>query len=158
MAIKRYDIYAVKTTTNREKMVVEQIANRAQLKKLDVASVFHIDSLPQYIFVEATRKGLDDAITDLNHVKNVVGRVTLNELEQLLVPKPIIQQLRPGQIVEIVSGPFRGSRARISSVSMAREEVTVDLLDNPVTIPITVHADIVRIISSDTEHKEASTE
>lgn len=159
LSLKRYDIYAVKTTTSREKLVVQSIAARAELRHLDVVSVFHIDTLPQYIFVEATREGLDNATNGLMHFKSVIGRVKLQELEHLLLPKPVIRQLKPGQVVEIISGPFRGSRAIVSSVSMAREEVTVDLLENPVTIPITVPADTIRIISSKTEeHAEKDDE
>ena len=41
----------------------------------------------------------------------------------------------------LISGPFKGERAKVSRVEAAREELILELLDSPHTIPIRVHAD-----------------
>ena len=64
-----------------------------------------------------------------------------------------------GDIVEIISGPFKGSRAKIVTITMTREEITVELLDSRITIPIVIHADYVRKLESgDTTNLNSSTE
>ncbi|MHA1237260.1 MAG: KOW motif-containing protein, partial [Candidatus Hodarchaeales archaeon] len=70
-----------------------------------------------------------------------------------LVPTPVIEGLKSGDIVEITEGPFKGSQARISSIYQAREEITVDLLTSSVTIPIVLHADSVRLVQASEEEE-----
>ena len=59
----------------------------------------------------------------------------------------------PVGLVEIVGGPFKGMRAKIRRVDRAKEDVTLELLEATFTLPITVHADYVKVIE---KSKEAS--
>jgi ribosomal protein L24 len=57
-----------------------------------------------------------------------------------------------GDVVEIISGPFKGERARVARVDAAKEELILELLDSPHTIPIRVHADFAKIVEK--AHRE----
>ena len=60
----------------------------------------------------------------------------------------MITQLDLGDLVEIIGGPFRGMKAKITRVERTKEEVTIELLEVAFTLPITVHADYVKLVES----------
>ena len=54
--------------------------------------------------------------------------------------------IQKNDIVEIISGPFKREKAKITRIDMAKEEVVVELLEAAVPIPITVSLDTVKVI------------
>ena len=50
--------------------------------------------------------------------------------------------------VEIISGPFKGNRARISTITPTREEVTVIMEGQDIAIPVIIHVDNIRVLES----------
>jgi transcriptional antiterminator NusG len=46
----------------------------------------------------------------------------------------------------VIGGPFKGMRAKITRIDKAKAEVTLELLEATFTLPITVHADYVKLI------------
>ena len=59
--------------------------------------------------------------------------------------------IQKNDIVEIISGPFKREKAKVSRIDQAKEEVVVELLEAAVTIPITVKLDSVKVIRRDKE-------
>jgi transcriptional antiterminator NusG len=57
----------------------------------------------------------------------------------------VIEELDVEDTVEIVGGPFKGMKAKITRIDETKEEVTLELLEATFTLPITVHADYVRL-------------
>ena len=140
-------IFAVRTTTGQEKTVANLLASRVAARNLPVASIFVPETVKGYIFVEASGPHVvDEAISGLKHARGRTrGTVNINDLEKFIVVKPVIEELEEGDIVEIVGGPFKGLRAKITGVDKVTEEVTIELLEEGFTIlPITVHADYVK--------------
>jgi transcription termination/antitermination protein NusG len=76
----------------------------------------------------------------------VPGVVTFPEVERYIVVKPVIEELDEDDLVEVVGGPFKGMRAKITRVDKAKEDVTLELLEATFTLPITVHADYVKLV------------
>jgi len=90
---------------------------------------------------------VEKAIAGIKHVRSrVPGVVTFPEVERYIVVKPVIEELDDEDIVEIVGGPFKGMRAKISRVDKTKEEVTLELLEATFTLPITVHGDYVKLV------------
>ena len=58
----------------------------------------------------------------------------------------MVEELDVDDKVEIIAGPLKGMRARVTRVDKAKGEVTLELLDAAVTLPITVHASYVTIV------------
>jgi len=131
----------------------QSIAQRADVKHLDIKSVL-VTEIEGYIFIEGDSQDIEQAIEGMQYVRTKLGRVNIDELERQINPTPVIKGLKPNDIVEIISGPFKGSHAKISSVNHAREEITVDLLTSNVTIPIVLHADSVKLITKAEENEE----
>ena len=62
--------------------------------------------------------------------------------------------IEKGDIVEIISGPFKRENARVSRIDQQKDEVIVELLEAAVPIPITVRIDSVKVIRRDKEEEE----
>ena len=57
-------------------------------------------------------------------------------------------------IVEIISGPFKREKAKITRIDQQKEEVIVELLETAVPIPITLKMDAVKVIRRENEEDE----
>src|SRR2546422_965027 len=90
----------------------------------------------------------------LNVVVNGEGESTgiaFSEIEAYLTPKPIVSGIMEGDIVELVAGPFKGEKARVMKIDETKEEITVELFEAMVRIPVTVRGDSVRVLQKEEE-------
>jgi transcriptional antiterminator NusG len=144
-------IYVVKTTANQERSVANIIAQVARKEKYDVRALLVPDVLKGYVLVEASApEVVDQAIQGVPHARSVIkGSSSIEEVEHFLTPKPAVTGINEGAIVELISGPFKGEKARVKRVDVAKEEITVELFEAMVPIPITVRGDHVRVLSKD---------
>ncbi len=140
-------IFAVRTTVGQERNVSNLIAGRTEANKIPLRSILVPDTLKGYIFVEANGPHIvEEAIMGIKHVRSrVPGVVSFAEVEKYVVIKPIIEELDVNDVVEVTGGPFKGMKAKITEIDKAKEEVTIELLEATFTLPITVHADYVKI-------------
>ena len=113
-----------------------------------VKAILVPETLRGYVFIETLEfRDVEIAISGVPHVRGRVGgKVTLQEIDKFLVPKPAAEGIAPGDVVEIISGAFKGERAKVARVDSAKEELILELLDSPHTIPIRVHADFAKIV------------
>lgn len=113
-----------------------------------VKAILVPETLRGYVFLETLEfRDVEIAISGVPHVRGRVGgKVSFEEIDKFLVPPPAAEGLGTGDVVELTSGPFKGERARITRVDSAKEELIVELLDSPHTIPLRTHADFVKIV------------
>ena len=144
-------IYVVKTTANQERSVANLIAQIARKDKYDIRALLVPDVLKGYVLVEApTPEIVDQAIQGVPHARSVIkGASSIAEVEHFLTPRPVVVGINEGAIIELISGPFKGEKARVKRVDIAKEEITVELFEAMVPIPITVRGDHVRVHSKD---------
>ena len=79
----------------------------------------------------------------------VKGETTFPEIEHFLTPKPIVSGIVEGDIVELIAGPFKGEKGRVQQIDEGKEEITVELFEAMVPIPVTVRGDSVRVIETE---------
>ncbi len=143
-------IFPVRTTVGQESLVVDVLTNKVKAEQLPVYSVAVFPNLKGYILVEAQDElNARHALAGIPHVKGhgiVKGAIDIKEMGSLLEAKPLMQALKEGMKVELVSGPFKGEKARILRVNETKEEVTVELLEAAVKIPVTMKAEQLRVI------------
>lgn len=143
-------IYTVRTTVGQEPLVVDILGNKIQKEGLAIYSISVIPGLRGYILVEADNElTVRRAITNTPHIKGkgiVMGEIKIEELSQLLEAKPLMKSISEGDKAEIITGPFKGEKARVLRVNATKEEVTVELLEAAVKIPLTIKAENIRII------------
>ncbi len=143
-------IYAVRTTSGQERTVTDLLASRVGLKKAPVSAILAPEVIKGYIFIEAAGPHyVDDLIAGVRHARaRTKGVVSADMVERFVVTKPVIEDLTIGDSVEVVGGPFRGLKAKITNVDKLKEEVTIELLEEGfATLPITVHADYVKRVA-----------
>lgn len=142
-------LFVFRVTAGQEKIVAEMVAKKVRKEKLGVQSVIVFDSFNGYIIVEASdaleaRK----ASAQVNHVKGVLSRpLPMEEIKSKFgeyVPKVV--SLSAGDTVEMISGSFKGDRAKIIRVDMAKDLVTIELMDIAVPIPITLKSEMVKLL------------
>jgi transcriptional antiterminator NusG len=141
-------VFAVRTTAGQEKNVANLIEARVKMDKLQIKSVLVPETLKGYVFIEADGPhSVEKGIAGVKHVRSrVPGVVTFPEVERYIVVKPVIEELDEDDLVEVIGGPFKGMRAKITRVDKAKEDVTLELLEATFTLPITVHADYVKLV------------
>ena len=143
-------IFPVRTTVGQEQLVVDILSAKIAKEELNIYSIAVVPGLKGYILIEADNEvTLRRGITDTPHIKGsgiVKGAVNIEELSGLLESKPLMKTLSEGMKVEIISGPFKGEKAKITRVNQAKEEVTVELLEAAVKIPVTIKAENIKVV------------
>ncbi|HWQ67982.1 MAG TPA: transcription elongation factor Spt5 [Methanospirillum sp.] len=144
-------IFAVKTTNRSERKVADNIdkAVRDEHNDFKVMSVIVPDELKGYVLVETNEPfaRVQELIEHVPSARVVLdGDTSLDEVGHYLTPKPAVSGIDEGTIVEMISGPFKGEKAIVKRVDASKEEITVELYESVLPIPITVRGDNVRVI------------
>jgi len=149
-------IFAVRITAGRKNQVLDKIVAMNKKENKGVYAVLCPASIKGYIFLEAENPDVAaEAVYGVPYVKGLVkGTLTLKDVEKFLEPGKQPINIKKNDIVELISGPFKGEKARVNRVNKAKDEVVVELLEAAVSIPTTVKLDSVRLI----QHKEGEEE
>ncbi len=142
-------IYSVRTTVGQEKTVADMITRRAkQDSKLPIYSVSIIDNLRGYVLVESESEVVvRTAIFDMSHVKGVIsGSMEIKDVAHLFEAKPILSGVEVGALIEVVAGPFKGEKGKVKRIDNTKEEITIELTESAVPIPITVKSNSIKVI------------
>ncbi|MFB6103696.1 MAG: transcription elongation factor Spt5 [Halobacteriaceae archaeon] len=141
-------MYAVKTTASQERTVADMIASREEPK---IHAVLAPESLTSYVMVEAEDMAVIERVMDeIPHARSIVpGESDIAEVEHFLSPKPDVEGIAEGDIVELVAGPFKGEKAQVQRIDESKDQVTVELYEATVPIPVTVRGDQIRVLDSE---------
>jgi transcriptional antiterminator NusG len=152
-------IYAVKTTVNQEQAVANLVMGSIRdIKKGEhgIKAILVPDELRGYVLIEASFSDMiEQIIQNIPHARGMIkGDTGFGEVEHFLTPKPSVTGILEGSIIEIVSGPFKGEKARVKKVDESHEELTIELFEAMVPIPVTVRGDSVRVLSKEENEEE----
>ncbi len=144
-------VYAIKTTNRAERSVADNIekAVRDSHNDIRVMAIIAPDELKGYVLVESDEPlaRIQELIEHVPSARIVLpGATSLEEVGHYLTPKPAVSGIDEGTIVELIAGPFKGEKAVVKRVDSSKEEITVELYESVLPIPITVRGDHVRII------------
>ena len=144
-------IFAIKTTSKQERTVADNILKSIDTKATDVkvTAIIVPNELKGYVLVETPEKmnRIEQLVELIAHARTVIkGETSLAEVGHFLIPKPVVAGIEEGTIVELIAGPFKGEKAVVKRVDAAKEEITVELYESVVPIPITVRGDNVRVV------------
>ena len=140
-------IYAVKTIIGRENITMKSIQGRVLEEGIPIKAIVHPEELKGYIFIEGELDDIERAVADMINVRGIIRKpVSIEEIRKFLTPKKVEIELNVGDIIEVVGGPFKGEKGKVKRYDKTKREVTIELLEAAVPIPITVSADLVRIV------------
>jgi transcriptional antiterminator NusG len=143
--------FAVKTTSKQERTVADNIRKAVEQSDIKVYSVIAPKELQGYVLIETPESyaRMEQLVERVPHARAVVhGETSFAEIQHFLVPKPVVSGINEGTIVELIAGPFKGEKAVVKRVDSSKEEITVELYESVVPIPITVRGDNVRVIDT----------
>jgi transcriptional antiterminator NusG len=153
-------LFALRTTANREEQVLDFVSSNATKKNLEVYSIIHPHGMRGYIFLEAkTRTDAEQAAFGVPYARGILPKeIEYNEVEHMFEQVKRDINIQKNDIVEIISGPFKREKAKITRIDKTKEDVVVELLEAAVPIPITVKLDAVKVIRRDTDEDEDESE
>ena len=153
-------IFTIKTQVGKEQNTADLINSRAGKSKIKIPSILVTPELRGYIFIESyDKERIKDMIKTVSYARNMLeGDTPVEQIEHFLAPKPAVTSLAEGYTVEVTSGPFKGERAKIIKVDNTKNEITIELLEATVPIPITVPAESVRVLEKEEKKKEEGAE
>lgn len=146
-------IFIVRTTIGQERNAANMIYAKTDRDEVTLYSILVPYEVRGYIFIEApNRSEVEKSLYGVSHVRGIVeGNVDIGEVEKFLEPKSVVAKVDIGDIVELISGPFKGEKARVVRVDVGKEEATVELFEATVPIPVTVRGDSIRVIRKEVE-------
>jgi len=142
-------IVAIKTQIGQEIKVARELGLKAKIKGWsEIYAILAPYNLKGYVLVETSRPDkILSIIKGIRGTKGIVrGEMKIEDIKHYLTPTPTITTISKGDIVELVEGPFKGEHARVIDIDEAKNEITVELFEAMVPIPITVKAEAVRVI------------
>jgi len=153
MEEKKSHIFALRTTANREDQVMDFISSNVIKKKIEVYSIIRPHGMRSYIFVEASRKSEAEAAAyNVPYARGILPKeVDYHEIEHMLEQVKRDVNIQKNDIAEIISGPFKREKCKVTRVDKSKEEAIVELLEAAVPIPITLKFDAIKVIRRDTD-------
>jgi len=149
-------IFSIKTQVGKEQNAAILLNSRADKSKIKIPSILVTPELRGYIFLESyNRERIKDMIKTVSYARNMLeGDIPIDQIEHFLVPASAVAKIAEGDIVEMVAGPFRGETAKVTHIDDGKEEITVELFESVVPIPITVRGEQVRVVKRKDEDKK----
>lgn len=142
-------IYTIRTTVGRENAVMETLTSKIKNTNANIKCILHPAELKGYIFIEGTIEEIEKIIGGIPNVRGLIAReVQLPQIKHFLEVKKLEIKIAKGDIIEIVGGPFKNEKGKIIRVDKAKEEVTIELLEAAIPIPITIAIESVKLIES----------
>lgn len=139
-------IETIRTTTGRENIVMDSIALKVKGHNISIKSVFHPEELRGYVFIEGEHDDIEACIKGIQHVHGLINKnVEMNHIERFLIAEKSEIKFDVGDTVEILGSPFKGEKAKITRVSEGKNEITVELLEAAIPIPVTISINSVRL-------------
>lgn len=154
--VEKTKIFSIKTQVGKEQNAAELINSRADKSKIKIPSILVTPELRGYIFLESyDKERIKEMIKTVSYARNMLeGDIPVEQIEHFLVPASAVAKIAEGDVVEMIAGPFRGETAKVTHIDDAKEEITVELFESVVPIPITVRGEQVRVVKKKEEKKD----
>jgi len=167
-------LYVVKTGIGSEQRVAVEMQARLSgsgslaMIQNEIFAILHPPTMRGYVMVESSARhhverligrtgGRDRKTrgvmlsTPIKNAKAVLGgqnsaEAPLLDILPYLEPKAVTSGIEVGCIVEIITGAFKGEKARVVSVVESKEEVSMELYEADIPMTLNMRGDHVRVI------------
>lgn len=140
-------IYILRTTAGRENAVISVLETKVKTGA-GIKAILHPEELKGYFFVEGELNDIEEIIKTIPHIRGMIKKeVSPVELTRFLETKKIEITANRGDIVEVIGGPFKNEKGRITRIDDSKEEVTIELLEATIPIPITVSMGSIKVLT-----------
>jgi transcriptional antiterminator NusG len=140
-------IYTVKTIIGRENVVLEAMVGKAKASGLFIKAMVSPEEIKGYVFIEGELKDIENLVKEIPHARGLLRNpVPVSDLKKFLESKKAEILINEGDIVEVIGGPFKGEKGKVTRFDSMKSEVTMELIEITVPIPVTVNAGLVKVI------------
>ncbi len=152
-------IYTIRTTSGREEIVIDILTTRLKAEGYNIKSIFHPAEIKGYVFVEGKVGDIHKAAQGMMHVRGIIEKpINLSDIKHFLEAKKDKVKIDKGDIVEIIGGPFKGERGKIERIDKVKDEVTIELLEASIPIPVTISTEFLKVIKKQKTEESHSSE
>lgn len=136
----------IRTTTGRENVVIDSLSTKVKNRTLPIKSIMHPEDLRGYIFIEGEQEDVENLIKNVPHIRGLINKqVKIEDVERFMIAEKSEVRFEVEDLVEIVGSPFKGELAKITRVDETKNEITVELLEAAIPIPVTISVNSVRM-------------
>ncbi|MBI5036802.1 transcription elongation factor Spt5 [Candidatus Micrarchaeota archaeon] len=143
-------LLAYRVTSGQENIVADLLSEKIKKVKSPVSAILVSNKLKGYIIVESPDEvEAKKLVANVPHVKSVLNKpIAFDEIKEMIESKPQEVLLNKGDMIEITSGPFKGEKAKVIRIDQDKEEVTVELVEVAVPIPVTLKTGTIKALPS----------
>lgn len=145
---------AVRTVTGQEynvamiiKSRIDAMKNATQSPNFRVPSVVVMPDMPSIVLIETEFPYLATALSQgIKHARGIIkGKVSLSDLTRSFEKEV---EVNVGDVVEVVSGPFKGFKAKVIDVNKKAGTARLEVVDASSLVPITISLQHIRKLPS----------
>lgn len=144
-------IFTVRTTVGREKTAIDSINLKTKHgTEGAIKAVLSLAEIKGYFFVEGdNEENIETFLKTMPHIRGFIKKdVSLDKLNQYFVDKPAEVDIKEGDLIEVMGGPFKREKAKIIRINMQKREAKIELIETVVPIPITIKIDLLKKVTS----------
>lgn len=145
--------FIIRTSPAKEQKLIEA-ADQVLAKKEDhgIVALFAPESVKGYIFAEGeSYNKVMNSLRGVPNFKGVVSEVSFEELSKYFEKEGEQVNVNERDIVEVISGPFKGDRAKVVRIVPGKDEIVIEPVGMAVPIPVTLSRDDIRVIENPDE-------
>ena len=141
-------IFAIRTTSGREDIVIDIMSTKIKREGLEIKTIFHPAEIKGYIFAEGSSGAVHKGVHGLMHIRGIIGKpVPIDDIKHFLETERRERiMVEEGNVVEIIGGPFKGEKGKITRVDAVKDEVTIELLEASIPIPVTIAMEFIKVV------------
>ena len=135
-------VFTLKTSFGKEEEVAAAVQLRARTHRgVKVGKVISTPKLRGYLFVEAMDENeLINLASGIRHARGVIGEASADEIKNFLVPDVPTEDLKEGDLVDVIKGDLKGEVGRIKRIGPG-EDVALELVNALVPLTVNVKMD-----------------
>jgi len=139
--------FVVKVTSGQERIAANMLQNK-MTPEIPVYSIIVVEGMRGYIIVEAEDEvAVRQYITKGRNIRGILPKpLAEDEVNKLIEVRSHAVEIQRGDSIEFTSGPFKGYKAKVLKVDELKDDITVELMDVVVPIPITTKMNTAKVI------------
>lgn len=140
--------FVVKVTSGQEQIAANILQSKIAKSDLPIYSIIVVEEVRGYIILEAEDEvSTRQFVTKGRSIRGVLAEpLSEQEVNKLIEVRSHAVGIEKGDTVEFTTGPFKGYKARVLKVDELKDDITVELMDVVVPIPITTKMNTAKII------------
>ncbi len=138
----------MKVTSGQEHIAANMLQNKSSKTDLPIYAVIVVAGMRGYLILEAEDEvSARQFVTRGRNIRGILPKsLSEEEVSKLIEMRSQAMTIEHGDTVEFTTGPFKGYKAKVLRVDELKEEITVELMDVVVPIPITTKMATARVV------------